>query len=125
VALLVVMSGLALLLSAVGIFALVASVVAQRTREIGILMALGSTVPQTMVRVGRAGVITSGVGLLLGLILCAVVLPAMRSALYGVGVYDLPTMLAVVLTLVAVTLLATTPILRIARIDPVRALRDE
>ena len=104
VALLVVMSSLALLLSAVGIFALVASVVAQRTREIGILMALGSTVPQTMVRVGRTGVITSGLGMVLGLILCAVVLPAMRSVLYGVGVYDLPTMLAVVLTLGAVTL---------------------
>ena len=119
------MSSLALLLSAVGIFALVANVVAQRTREIGILMALGSTIPQTMIRVGRTGVTASGLGLVLGLILCAGVLPAMRSVLYGVGVYDLPTMLAVVLTLCAVTLLATTPILRIARIDPVRALREQ
>lgn len=125
VALLVVMSSLALLLSAVGIFALVASVVAQRTREIGLLMALGSTAPQTMVRVGRAPVVTSAIGLLLGLILCAAVLPAMRSVLYGVGVYDLSTLLAVVLTLAAVILLATTPVLRIARIDPVRALRED
>jgi predicted permease len=125
VALLVVMSSLALLLSAVGIFALVASVVAQRTREIGILMALGSTVPQTMVRVGKTGVITSALGLVLGLLLCAVVLPAMRGVLYGVGAYDLTTMLGVVLTLAAVTLLATTPVLRIARIDPVKALRED
>jgi ABC-type antimicrobial peptide transport system permease subunit len=119
------MSSLALLLSGVGIFALVANVVAQRTREIGILMALGSTVPQAMIRVGRTGVSASGLGLALGLALCAGVLPAMRGVLYGVGVYDLPTMLAVVLTVCAVTLLATTPILRIARIDPVKALREE
>ena len=63
VALLVSMSSLALLLSAVGIFALVANVVAQRTREIGILMALGATIPQTMIRVGRTGVSASGLEL--------------------------------------------------------------
>jgi predicted permease len=124
VALLVSMSSLALLLSAVGIFALVANVVAQRTREIGILMALGATIPQTMIRVGRTGVSASGLGLVLGLAGCAVALPAMRSVLYGIGVYDPTTMLAVVLTLGTVTALATTPILRIARIDPVKALRE-
>ena len=49
----------------------------------------------------------------------------MRSVLYGVGAYDPTTLLAVVATLCGVTLLATTPVLRIARIDPVRALREE
>ena len=49
----------------------------------------------------------------------------MRSVLFGVGAYDAPTMLAVVLTLGAVTLLATTPILRVARIDPAKTLRDD
>jgi len=125
VAVLAAMSSLALLLSAVGIFALVANIVAQRTREIGIRMALGSTIRQTMIQVGRSGVGASALGLLLGLILCAGALPAMRSVLYGVGVYDAPTMLVVVLTLCAVTLLATTPILRVARIDPARTLREE
>jgi predicted permease len=125
VALLAAMSSLALLLSAVGIFALVANIVTQRTREIGIRMALGSTVRQTMIRVGRAGVGASALGLVLGLILCAGALPTMRGVLYGVGVYDVRTMLAVVLTLCAVTLLATTPILRIARIDPAKTLREE
>jgi hypothetical protein len=57
--------------------------------------------------------------------LCAGALPPMRSVLFGVGVYDARTMLAVVLTLSAVTLLATTPILRVARIDPARTLREE
>jgi len=125
VALLAGISSLALVLSAVGIFALVANIVAQRTREIGIRMALGSTIAETMFQVGRTGVGASVLGLVLGLILCAGALPPMRSVLFGVGVYDGPTMLAVVLTLAAVTLLATTPILRIARIDPARTLREE
>ena len=125
VALLTAMSSLALLLSALGIFALMANVVAQRTREIGIRMALGSTIPQTMIRVARTAVGASAVGLMLGLILSAAVLPAMRSVLYGVGVYDVPTMIAVVMTLGVVTLLGAMPILRVARIDPVKTLREE
>src|SRR2546429_6719992 len=71
VALLGAMAALALLLSAVGIFALVANMVAQRTREIGIRMALGSTVGQAMVQVGRSGAGASCVGLFGGLVLCA------------------------------------------------------
>ena len=58
--------------------------------------------------------------------LCAGALRAMHSVLYGVGVYDVPTILIVVLTLEAVTLVATTaPALRIAGIDPAKTLRDE
>jgi len=125
VALLSAISSLALLLSAVGIFALMANIVAQRTREIGIRMALGSTIRKTMIQVGRTGVGASAMGLALGLILCMAALPAMRSVLYGVGVYDASTLLAVVMTVCAVTLLATTPILRVARIDPAQTLRDE
>ncbi|HEX7159206.1 MAG TPA: ABC transporter permease, partial [Edaphobacter sp.] len=71
VALLTAMAGLALLLSAVGIFALVANLVAQKTREIGIRIALGSSIRQAMVHIGGPGVRASVVGLLLGLILCA------------------------------------------------------
>jgi predicted permease len=120
------MAALALLLSAVGIFALVANMVAQRTREIGIRMALGSTVGQTMVEVGRTGAGASCVGLLVGLVLCAGALRVMRSVLYGVGVYDALTFSVVVLTLLLVTLLATTlPTLRIAKIDPANTLREE
>jgi ABC-type antimicrobial peptide transport system permease subunit len=126
VALLSAMAGLALLLSAVGIFALVANMVVERTREIGIRIALGSSIRQAMVQVGGPGVRASAAGLLSGLILCMGALRAMRSVLYGVGVYDATTIVVVVLTLVAVTLLATTaPALRIARIDPAKTLRDE
>lgn len=126
VALLSVMAGLALLLSTVGIFALVANTVAQRTREIGIRIALGSSVREAMVLVAGAGVRASSAGLVLGLIASMGALRAMRSVLYGVGVYDLPTIAAVVLTLVLVTVLgASIPALRIARIDPATTLRDE
>jgi putative ABC transport system permease protein len=126
VVLLAAMASLALLLSAVGIFALVANIVAQRTREIGIRMALGSTIQKAMIHIGASGVRASALGLLVGLILCVGVLRAMRSVLYGVGVYDVPTMLVVVLTLSSVTLIATTvPALRVARIDPAKTLREE
>ncbi len=126
VALLVAMASLALLLSALGIFALVANMVAQRTREIGIRIALGSTIRKTMIHIGTSGVGASLLGLVLGLILCAGALRAMRSVLYGVGVYDVPTILIVVLTLSAVTGLATAiPALRVARIDPARTLRED
>jgi len=125
VAILAGLSSLALLLSAVGIFALVANIVAQRTREIGIRMALGSTIAGTMIQVGGTGVGASALGLALGVILCAGALPPMRSLLFGVGVYDIPTMLAVVLMLAAVTLIATTPVLSVARIDPAKTLREE
>jgi predicted permease len=126
VALLSTMAVLALLLSAVGIFALVANIVAQKTREIGIRMALGSTIQQAMVNIGGPGVRASGLGLILGLVLCAGALRAMRSVLYGVGIYDIPTIVCVILILASVTVIAgTVPTLRIARIDPAQTLRDE
>ena len=126
VALLSAMAALALLLSAVGIFALVANIVAQKTREIGIRIALGSTVRQAMTHVGAQGVRASALGLILGLLLSAGALRAMHSVLYGVGVYDAFTIVTVVLVLASVTLIATiVPTLRIAGIDPATTLREE
>ena len=126
VALLSMMALLALLLSAVGIFALVANIVTRKTREIGIRIALGSTTRQAMVHIGAPGVRASALGLVLGLVLSAGALRAMRSVLYGVSVYDASTIFAVLLTLATVILIATTvPTLRVARIDPAQTLRDE
>ena len=126
VALLGTTAGLALLLSAVGIFALVANIVAQKTREIGIRVALGSTLGKAMLHVGTPGVLASAGGLALGLAGCAAALRAMQSVLYGVGVYDLPTGLAVIAALALVTFVATIiPTLRVARIDPATTLREE
>jgi predicted permease len=126
VALLSTMAGLALLLSAVGIFALVANMVVQRTREIGIRIALGSTVRQAMVHVAGSGVRAAVLGMLGGLILSAAVLRIMRSVLYGVKVYDPTSITAVLITLAIISLLAAVvPVLRIARLNPALTLRDE
>jgi macrolide transport system ATP-binding/permease protein len=126
VALFSAMAVLALLLSSVGIFALVANIVTEKTREIGIRLALGSTARQGMLHIGAPGAHASTLGLALGLLLSAGALPALHSVLYGVGVYDLPTLLAVIVTLATVTFAATTlPALRVASIDPAQTLRDE
>jgi predicted permease len=126
VVLLGTMAALALVLSAVGIFGLVANMVAQRTREIGIRMALGSTTFRSMVQIGRSGAGASMLGAVFGLVLSLGALRAMRSVIYGVGVYDVTTLIIVMAALVMVTILGTVlPILKIAKIDPAITLRDE
>ena len=126
VALLSTMAALALLLSAVGIFALVANMVTQQTREIGIRMALGSTIGEAIIHVGVPGLRASATGLVVGLGLCGGALRAMRSVTYGVGVYDMPALASAVLVLASVALIAASiPTLRIARIDPAKTLREQ
>ena len=120
------MAALALLLSAVGIFALVANIVAQKTREIGIRMALGSSIREAMIHIGAPGARAAALGLIVGLVLCGGALRAMRSVLYGIAVYDVPTIVSVILLLLSVAVIATIiPTLRIAAIDPAETLREE
>ena len=126
VALLGTIAGLALMLSTIGIFSLVANIVAQKTREIGIRMALGSTIREAVLNIGAPGVRAAALGLAIGLILSAVILRAMKSVLYGIGVYDVPTVVTVIVVLVFVTLAATAiPAARIAQINPAKTLREE
>lgn len=126
VALLSALAGLALLLSAVGIFALVGSMVAQKTREIGIRLALGSSAGEAMVHAGVPGLRACSLGLAAGLVLCAGALRAMHGVIYGIGVYDPATMVTVILVLASVSVMATLiPVLRITGIDPARTLREE
>ena len=126
VALLAAMAGLALLLSAIGIFGLVTNIVAQKTKEVGIRIALGSTIREAMIHIGVPGARAAAVGLVVGFGLCAGVLRVMRSVLYGIAVYDVPTMISVIAVLAAVALIASSlPTLRIARIDPAKTLREE
>ena len=126
VALLATMAGLALLLSALGIFGLVTNIVAQKTKEVGIRIALGSTIREAMIHIGVPGARAAAVGLVVGFALCAGVLRVMRSVLYGVAVYDAPTMISVVAVLTLVALIASSlPTLRIARINPAKTLREE
>jgi predicted permease len=124
--LLAVLAGLALLLSAIGVYGLVSNLIVQRTREIGIRMALGSTIRQAMVDVGSAGVVAAGFGLLAGLALSFLALRVLRSELFGVRDYD-PLTLTIVPLVIAVIAVAASflPTLRVTRIDPAVTLRME
>jgi ABC-type lipoprotein release transport system permease subunit len=126
VLLLGVLAALALLLSAVGIYALVSSLVVQRTREIGIRMALGSSVERAIMEIGSSGLFASAAGLLAGAGLSFLVLRLLKNELYGVGVYDPLTLFAAPALLAFIALTASLlPALRISRIDPALTLRSE
>lgn len=126
VLLLTALAGLALLLSAVGIYALVSNLVVQRTREMGIRIALGSTIPQAVLRIGAAGVLAASGGLACGVALSFAALRVLSSQIYGVHTYDPPTFVAVVITLAFTAGAASfVPALRISRIQPADTLRSE
>jgi ABC-type antimicrobial peptide transport system permease subunit len=126
VSLLGTLAALALLLSLVGVYGLVSNMVAQRTREIGIRMALGSSVRQAMMEVGRSGIVAVSLGLVAGLALSTVSVRLIKSELYGIQVYDPLTFVAVLLLLILAAIAATfLPTRRIAHIDPASTLRAE
>lgn len=126
VALLGGIGGLALLLSAIGIYGLVSNLIVQRRREIGIRMALGSSIRQAMLDVGSAGVTAASLGIVAGLLLSFAALRVLRSEIYGVKDYDPLTLAAVPLLLVLVAVGASLyPASRITQIDPARTLRME
>ena len=126
VTLLTVLASLALLLSLVGVYGMVSNLVAQRRREIGIRMALGCTLSQAMVEIGRSGVIAVILGLCVGLGASAFALQAIKSQLFGVRSLDPVTLItACVLLLLAACVASFVPTLRIARINPASTLRSE
>jgi predicted permease len=117
---------LALLLSAVGIYALVSNLVVQRTREIGIRIALGSTLGGAMRTIAQSGLLAAAGGVAAGLAASFVVLRVMKSEIYGVSTYDPVTLATVPALLLAIAAAASLlPALRIARIDPAETLRSE
>jgi hypothetical protein len=126
VSLLATLAGLALLLSAVGIYGLVSNLVNQRTREFGIRMALGCTVQGAIAQVSSSGIFATATGLVAGLLLSLLAVKVLQSQLFGVGLYDPVTLCSVSLVLLVVALLAAVlPAFRIARIDPADILRAE
>jgi predicted permease len=123
---LVTFAGVALLLAGVGIFGVVAYTVAQRTREIGIRIALGAEPArvQRLVQGGAMGVI--GVGLAVGGVGAVLGTRAMRAMLYEVEPGDPLTLLLAAVLLGAVGFVASwLPARRAARVDPVQAIRTE
>ncbi len=126
VMLLGVLAGLALLLSAIGVYGLIASLVVQRKREIGIRLALGSSIRAAMFEVGRLGVLATLLGLSVGIAASLVALRAMKGFIYGIGMYDPATLFGTAMALAVVALAATfLPARRISRIDPTTILREE
>jgi predicted permease len=117
---------LAVLISSVGLYAVVASRITERTRELGVRMALGSTPSDVMWLVMRGGARLGLVGLAIGLGGSVVVARLMSALLYGMSPADPFTFVIVPLTLAVVVLVATyIPARRAVRLDPMVALRNE
>lgn len=122
----IVLAGLALVLSSIGIYSLVSNLVVQRTREIGIRMAFGSTIGQAMRHIGAAGLLAAGCGLIAGITASFLTLRLLASELYGVSTYDPVTLTGVSILLMLIAVAASLlPTLRISRIDPADTLRAE
>jgi len=118
-------AALALSLSALGLHASLRFSLEQRTREIGVRMALGATPASVRnLMLGRAGRLT-GIGLAIGTVLALPTTFLMRSRLYGIGPSDPLTYLALMFLIAAVTALTALPLARRAtRIDPASILQD-
>jgi len=124
--LLAVLAGFALCPAAVGVYSVISYSVGQRTREIGIRMALGAQPGSVNKLILRQGLRPVVAGLAAGLLASLVAMRALASLLYGVTASDPPTLLAVSGVLLAISALASaTPARRAARVDPMAALRHE
>ena len=117
---------MALFLAGLGLYAVKGHMVASRTPEIGIRMALGATRRDILTLVFRQGAVSTLVGLLLGIMLAAALTSLIRSGLYGVSPIDPMSIGATVVLLAATSLLAGfVPARRAAKVDPMVALRYE
>jgi predicted permease len=120
------LGGLALALSALGLYGLLANLVAERSRELGIRLALGSTRGRAISTAVRPAMLWAFAGLVGGAALTMPSLRLVRSFLWGVTAGDPTTMVYVVLALAAmITIAAVAPAFRIARLNPADTLRAE
>jgi predicted permease len=116
---------MALLLASIGIYGLLAYMVGQRSREIGLRLALGAQRADVLRLVLGKGVVLAGLGIVVGLIFSASTASMMASLLYGVRPHDPAVFLIVPLLLFAVAVLASyLPARRATKVDPIVALRE-
>jgi putative ABC transport system permease protein len=119
-------ASVALLIGVVGIYGVIAYVVAQRTREIGVRMALGAQIADVQNVFLRQGLWLTATGILIGIGVAIVVTRVMSTFLFGVGPMDPVTYAAVSGTVAVAALVGTyLPARRATRVDPVTALRAE
>jgi putative ABC transport system permease protein len=117
---------IALFLAALGLYAVLAYSVTQRTREIGIRIALGSPRSRIFGLIVRQGIIMIALGILIGIALALGCGPLIQHLVYGVAPHDPKTIIGVSVLLLGVAILACwVPALRAIRVDPIVALRQE
>ena len=116
----------ALIVAALGIHGLIAASVTERTREMGVRLALGSTLGQALQTLALPGVLLAAIGTAAGLLGAAAAIPLIRHFVWGVSVSD-PVTYAVVamLILIVATVASVAPALRILRLDPATTLRQD
>jgi predicted permease len=118
-------AGGALLLASIGIYGLLAYMVGQRSREIGLRLALGAQRADVLRLVLGKGVVLAGLGIVTGVIFSASTAPMMASLLYGVRPHDPAVFLMVPLLLLVVAIAASyIPAWRATKVDPIVALRE-
>jgi ABC-type antimicrobial peptide transport system permease subunit len=118
--------GLAVVLAGIGLYGVVAATVNQRTREVGIRVALGANHRSVIGMVMKEALWLVGIGAGIGVLLGAAAAFPMRGALHGVSPADPQTFLGVIAVLVGVAVIASgLPARRAVRLDPVAALRSE
>ncbi len=120
----VVAASLALILGAIGLYGVLSYLVAERTQEIGVRMALGAEAARVRRMVVGQGVRVVGVGIIVGLGVALVATRALSSLLYGVAPVDGVTFAATALAMAAVGWLASyVPARRASRVDPLQSMR--
>jgi putative ABC transport system permease protein len=124
--LLAVFAGVAMVLAAIGIYGVIAYSVTQRTREIGIRMALGAQKTQMLGMVLRQSMTLVVLGIAIGFIVALISTRVLKSLLYGVGANDISIYAVVIMLLSLAALLASyVPARRAMKVDPMVALRYE